>query len=156
MSGIQSTIVNDKIIRGESLNEGKRPMSFSVYENMCKNLYECIILPSLSFNIFLHYLTTRRKKNKCYLEKTTYWGIRSALTHLFRMSGQEMENMLNVKEGRMIGQLFDALFIASSVSLQIFLIAGLVFFPSSPTSASLSLLRSHSSSKRFLTLSLPS
>ena len=40
MSGIQRTIVNDKITRGESLNEGKRPMSFSVYENMCKNLYK--------------------------------------------------------------------------------------------------------------------
>ena len=40
MSGIQSTIVNYKITRGESLNEGKRPMSFSVYENMCKILYE--------------------------------------------------------------------------------------------------------------------
>ena len=40
MSGIQRTIVNDKITIGESLNEGKRPMSFSVYENLCKNLYE--------------------------------------------------------------------------------------------------------------------
>ena len=38
--GIQHTIVNDKITRGDSLNEGKRPMSFSVYENMCKILYE--------------------------------------------------------------------------------------------------------------------
>ena len=53
-----------------------------------------IILPSLKFNIFSHYLTTRRKKNKCYLEKTTYGGIRSALTHLFRMVGQEMENTM--------------------------------------------------------------
>ena len=51
-----------------------------------------IIFPSLKFNIFSHYLTTRRNKNKCYLEKTTYGSIRSALTHLFRMSGQEMEN----------------------------------------------------------------
>ena len=40
MSGIQRTIVNNKITRGESLNEGNRPMSFSVYENMCKNFYE--------------------------------------------------------------------------------------------------------------------
>ena len=40
MSGIQRTIVNDKITRGESLNEEKRPMILSVYENMCKNLYE--------------------------------------------------------------------------------------------------------------------
>ena len=40
-----------------------------------------IILPSLTFNIFSHYLTTRRNKNKCYLEKTTYGSIKSALTH---------------------------------------------------------------------------
>ena len=55
-----------------------------------------IIPPSLTFNIFSHYLTTRRKKNKCYLEKTTYRGIISALTHLFRMSGQEMENTMMI------------------------------------------------------------
>ena len=53
-----------------------------------------IILPYLIFNIFSHYLTTRRKINKCYLEKTIYGGIRRALTHLFRMSGQEMENTM--------------------------------------------------------------
>ena len=40
MSGIQRTIVNDIITRGDSLNEGNRPISFSVYENMCKILYE--------------------------------------------------------------------------------------------------------------------
>ena len=40
MSEIQCTIVNGNITRGESINEGKRPMSFSVYENMCKILYE--------------------------------------------------------------------------------------------------------------------
>ena len=40
MSVIQRTIVNDKIKRGESLNEGKKPNSFSVYENMCKILYK--------------------------------------------------------------------------------------------------------------------
>ena len=51
-----------------------------------------IILTSLTFNTFSHYLTTIRKKNNCYLEKTTYRGIRSALTHLFRISGREMES----------------------------------------------------------------
>ena len=40
MSVIQRSIVKDKITRRESINEGKRPMRFSVYENMCKNLYE--------------------------------------------------------------------------------------------------------------------
>ena len=60
-----------------------------------KASYNCpIIIPYLTFKIFLHYLTTRRKKNKCYLKKNTYGGIRGALTHLFRMSGQEMENTI--------------------------------------------------------------
>ena len=68
-----------------------------VMRNICKDtLYavnkaskNCpIILTSLTFNTFSYYLTTRRKKNKCYLEKTTYGGIRSALDHLFIMSGQ--------------------------------------------------------------------
>ena len=40
MSGIQRTMVNNEIRRGESLNEGKIPRSFSVYENVCKILYE--------------------------------------------------------------------------------------------------------------------
>ena len=49
-----------------------------------------VILSSLTFNIFSHYLTTRRKRSQSYLEKSTYGRIRSALSHLFRMSGQEM------------------------------------------------------------------
>ena len=40
MSGIQQTIVDQKISKGESLNEGKRPMSFAVYMKICKVLYE--------------------------------------------------------------------------------------------------------------------
>ena len=55
-------------------------------ENNCP-----IILQSLTFNIYSHYLTTRRKKGTLvYLSKTSYNGIRSALCHLFRISGSEM------------------------------------------------------------------
>ena len=39
MSGIQQTVINDKIRKGGSLNEGKRPMSFQTYENICELLY---------------------------------------------------------------------------------------------------------------------
>ena len=39
MSGIQRTVVNENISKGGSLNEGKRPMSFQTYENMCELLY---------------------------------------------------------------------------------------------------------------------
>ena len=39
MSGIQQTVINDKIRKGGSLNEGKRPMSVQTYEKMCELLY---------------------------------------------------------------------------------------------------------------------
>ena len=81
--------------------EGKKTRP--VMRKICKDALDAvnkaskscpIILPSLTFNIFSNYLDTRRKKNKCYLEKTMYGGIRSDLTHLFRMSDQEMENTM--------------------------------------------------------------
>ena len=59
MSGIQRTMVNNKITRGESLIEGKTSMIFSVYENMCKNLYEGDDDEYLFAQAFL--------KMKCYL-----------------------------------------------------------------------------------------
>ena len=49
-----------------------------------------IILPSLTFNILSHYLTTRRNSSEGYLSPSSYNGIRSALTHIYRMSGQKM------------------------------------------------------------------
>ena len=51
-----------------------------------------LILPALTFNLFSHYLTTRKKKcnNNAMLSRTAYNGIRSSLVHLYRMSGYEM------------------------------------------------------------------
>ena len=42
-----------------------------------------IILPKLSFNIFSHYLTTRKNRNGGLLSKSSYGGIRSAVVYLF-------------------------------------------------------------------------
>ena len=90
-----------KLSDAEVGDEGKKKSP--AMRNICKYALDAvnklsdncpIVLPSLTFNIFSHYLNTRRKKNKCYLKETTYGGIRSALTHLFRMSGQEMENTM--------------------------------------------------------------
>ena len=39
MSGIQQTVINEKIRKGELLNEGKRPMSLQTYEKICELLY---------------------------------------------------------------------------------------------------------------------
>ena len=85
----------NKISYAEVEDEGKKTRP--ALKNICKDVLDAvnkaskqfpIILPSLTFNIFSRYLTTRRNKNKCYLDKTMYGGIRSALTHLFRMIGQ--------------------------------------------------------------------
>ena len=53
-----------------------------------------IIRVSLTFDIFSHYLTTTRKQNQSYLEKSTYRGIQSALRHLFRISDQQMSKTM--------------------------------------------------------------
>ena len=88
----------NKLSNAEVGDEGKKTRPSM--RNNCKDVLDAVnkasnncptILPSLTFNIFSHYLTTRRKKNKYYLKKTMYEGIRSSLTRLFRISGQEME-----------------------------------------------------------------
>ena len=92
---------HNKLSDSEVGDEGKKTRP--AVKNICKNALDAvnkasdncpIILPSLTLKIFSHYLTTIRRKKKCYLEKTTYGGIGSALTHLFRMSGQEKENTM--------------------------------------------------------------
>ena len=40
MSGMKRTVADEKAKSGTSLNEGKRPMTFEVYEEMCKILFE--------------------------------------------------------------------------------------------------------------------
>ena len=39
MSGMKRVVASDRVARGESLDEGKRPMSFAVYQKMCEILY---------------------------------------------------------------------------------------------------------------------
>ena len=94
----------NKLSDAEVGDEGKKTRP--AMRKICKDALDAvnkasnkcpIILPALTFNIFSHYLTTRRKKNKCYLDKTTYGRIRSDLTHLFIISGQEMENTMMKK-----------------------------------------------------------
>ena len=41
----------------------------------------------MSFNIFSHYASTQKKDNGNYLTSTAYGGFRSALFHVYRMSG---------------------------------------------------------------------
>ena len=54
-----------------------------------------IVLQKLTFNIFSHYLATRRTKANKYLSKTSYGGERSALMHLYRLSGETISEDFN-------------------------------------------------------------
>ena len=63
----------NKLSDAEVVDEGKKTRP--AMRKICKDALNAInkaskncpiILPSLTFNIFSHYLTTRRKKNKCY------------------------------------------------------------------------------------------
>ena len=45
-----------------------------------------IILQKITFNLFLHYLTTRWNKGDGFLSKASYSGVRIALVHMYSMS----------------------------------------------------------------------
>ena len=47
-----------------------------------------IILQNITFNLFSHYLTTRRNKGGGFLSKARYSGARSAFVHMYHMSGE--------------------------------------------------------------------
>ena len=50
-----------------------------------------IVLEKMTLNIFSHYLSTKKSKNSGgYLSATRYGGVRSSLTHLYRMSDNTM------------------------------------------------------------------
>ena len=49
-----------------------------------------IVLQAVTFNVFSNYLVTKRSKKSHILSKSTYSGLRSALTHLHKISGQEI------------------------------------------------------------------
>ena len=49
-----------------------------------------IILQKITFNLFSYYLTTRWNKGGEFLSKASYSGVRSALVHMYHMSGETM------------------------------------------------------------------
>ena len=51
-----------------------------------------IVLDKMTFNIFSHYMSTKKSKNSGeYLSNTSYGGFRSSLTNMFRMSGKTID-----------------------------------------------------------------
>ena len=50
-----------------------------------------IVLDKLTFNVFSHYMSTKKsKKYGGYLSATSYCRVRSSLTNLYRVSGKTM------------------------------------------------------------------
>ena len=64
-----------------------------------------IMLQKISFNLFSHYITTRKNKKGRYLSKTGYGQIRSAFVHLFRMSGQSIDDKFAQELSQFMGGL---------------------------------------------------
>ena len=53
-----------------------------------------ILLAKMTFNILSHYMSMKKsKKSRVYLSATRYGGIRSALNHLYRVSGKYMDQV---------------------------------------------------------------
>ena len=55
------------------------------------------ILQEITFNLFSHYLTTRRNKGGGFLSKASYYGARSAFVHMYHMSGETMPEEFKIE-----------------------------------------------------------
>ena len=63
---------------------------FIIGDNNCP-----IVLEKMTFNVFSPYISTKKsRKYGVYLSDTSYFGVRSSLTHLYRMSGKTMDKDL--------------------------------------------------------------
>ena len=56
-----------------------------------------IILQKITFNLFSHYLTTRRNKGGGFLSKSSYSGVIIAFFHMYHMSGETMPEDFKIK-----------------------------------------------------------
>ena len=89
--------------RDEEENEsarkkGKKPMRHNLrqvfreaLERSNQHNQNCpVILQRLTFNLFSHYVTTRKKNGGGLLSKSTYGSIRSAFKYLHKMAGSQV------------------------------------------------------------------
>mmetsp|Transcript_9799 Transcript_9799/g.14533 ORF Transcript_9799/g.14533 Transcript_9799/m.14533 type:complete len:96 (-) Transcript_9799:785-1072(-) len=61
-----------------------------------------IVLEKMTFNLFSHYLTTRKNRKGQLLSQTAYSGIRSSLCHIYCMSGRDMEKEFQKNMGQFL------------------------------------------------------
>ena len=80
--------------------KGKKQMCATckaTLEEVNKSDNNCsIVLDKITFNIFSHYMSTKKsKKSGRYLSDTSYDGVQSPLTNMYCMSGKTMDVELN-------------------------------------------------------------
>ena len=80
----------------EKGNKYMRATCKAALEKVNKSDDNCPIVPEkMTFNVFYHYMSTKKIKIYMeYLSSTRYGGVRSSLTHLYRMSGKMMDGEL--------------------------------------------------------------
>jgi hypothetical protein len=96
-SFVEELIVADSSDQATAGTRRKRPAIREVCRKALDNINtvdnNCpVMLEKLTFNLFSHYLSTRRNKKGEYLSKTGYGQIRSSVKHMYRMCGKEMDN----------------------------------------------------------------
>ena len=99
----ENMILAEKEDEGKNVKRTMRAVCKKALEGIRKGASNCpLILSKLTFNVFSHYLTTRKNKKGKYLSKGAYSGIRSALMHMYRMSGDEMNDEFRKDMGQFI------------------------------------------------------
>ena len=62
-----------------------------------------IILEKMTFNLFYHYMSIEKGKNPgVYISVNRYGGIRSALTHLYQVSEEDMDQGFKKELSQMV------------------------------------------------------
>lgn len=75
---------------GRSKRPNMRAACKEALSAMNKHEDNCpIVLPKLTFNLFSHYMTTRKDRKGELLDKSSYGQVRSALAHLYKNSKHE-------------------------------------------------------------------
>ena len=88
---IQAEAEDHQTPRTQKSRPNARAVCKAALESINKVDKNCpIVLSKISFNLFSHYVTTRKTSKGDYLSKAGYGLIRSALKHLYRMSGEKM------------------------------------------------------------------
>ena len=64
-----------------------------------------IILQKITFNLFSHYLKTRRNKGRGFVSKASYSVVRSAFVNMYLMSGETIPKELNIELSQFMSEM---------------------------------------------------